>query len=529
MKYPIGMQSFEQIREDGYVYVDKTSLVYDLVQNGKIYFLSRPRRFGKSLLVSTLENYFLGHRELFKGLAIDSLETEWAEYPVFHLDFNGNNFTQPQSLSQTLETFVAKGEEAYGKDKLSITLGNRFASVLKYAHMKTGRRAVVLIDEYDKPLLDVMNTGIASPVVEGEVKTLEDYNREILKGFYSVFKLADRHLQFVLLTGVTKFSQISVFSGFNQPKDISYDARYDALCGITKEELLTVFREQIKDLGIRNRMSEEETVAALTRKYDGYHFSEGMVDVFNPFSLLNCFSSLKFADYWFASGTPTYLMRLMTDSDVNVNELAGKEYDASEFVDYKATKQRPLPMLYQSGYFTIKGYNQRRNTYLLDFPNEEVRSGMVSMLASDYFGSNEATSSWINSVSDTLEAGDIERFRLQLTALLANISYRFQRKDDARECERHFQYTFYLVLRMISCFTVFIEKQQSEGRVDCVVETPNYIYIFEFKRDGSAEEALKQIEDMGYAREYAADGRKIYQIGCNFSSKTGTIDGWKMK
>ena len=381
MKYPIGIQSFEKIRKGGFVYVDKTALVYDLVNNGTIYFLSRPRRFGKSLLVSTLENYFLGRRELFKGLAIDSLETEWAEYPVFHLDFNGNNFTQPQTLSQVLETFVAKGEEAYGRDKLAITLGNRFASVLEYAHKKTGHPAVVLIDEYDKPLLDVMNTGIASPVVEGEVKTLEDYNREILKGFYSVFKLADKHLRFVLLTGVTKFSQISVFSGFNQPKDISYDPRYDALCGITKDELLSVFKEPIKELGDSLGQTEEKTILQLARKYDGYHFSKRMCDIFNPFSILNCFSSLDFGDYWFASGTPTYLMRLMADNDVNVNELAGKEYDASEFVDYKASKQKPLPMLYQSGYLTIKCYDPELNVYRLDFPNEEVRSGMVSLLS----------------------------------------------------------------------------------------------------------------------------------------------------
>ena len=527
MKYPIGIQSFEQIREDGYVYVDKTSLVYDLVKNGKIYFLSRPRRFGKSLLVSTLENYFLGRKELFEGLAIDSLEKEWAAYPVFHLDFNGANFTAPQSLTQTLETFVARGEEAYGKDRLAITLGDRFASVLEKAHTKTGRRAVVLIDEYDKPLLDVMNTGIASPVVAGEIRTLEDYNREMLKGFYSVFKLADRHLQFVLLTGVTKFSQISVFSGFNQPKDISYDARYDALCGITKEELLTVFREQIKDLGIRNRMSEEETVAALTRKYDGYHFSEGMVDVFNPFSLLNCFSNLKFADYWFASGTPTYLMRLMTDSDVNVNELAGKEYDASEFVDYKATKQRPLPMLYQSGYFTIKDYDPELNVYRLDFPNEEVRSGMISMLASEYFKPDNGSDPWLVDVTRCLRRGDIERFKLQLTALLANISYRFQRKDDARECERHFQYTFYLIMLLLGKYNTYVEKETSLGRIDCVLECPDYVYIFEFKLNSSAAVALKQIEDKGYALPYAADRRKLFKVGISFSSETGTINDFE--
>ena len=230
MKYPIGIQSFEQIIEDGYVYVDKTALVYDLATKGKIYFLSRPRRFGKSLLISTLENYFLGRKELFRGLAIDSLEKDWLEYPVFHIDFNGKNFTSPLELTEAIETFVARGEEKYGKDRFAITFGDRFASVLEHAHEQTGRRAVVLIDEYDKPLLDVMNTGASAPVVSGETKTLEDYNREILKGFYNVFKLADKHLQFVLLTGVTKFSQVSVFSGFNQPQDISYDGRYDALC-----------------------------------------------------------------------------------------------------------------------------------------------------------------------------------------------------------------------------------------------------------------------------------------------------------
>ena len=443
---------------------------------------------------------------------------------MFHLDFNGKNFTQTQTLSQALETFVAKGEEAYGRDKLAITLGDRFASVLEYAHTKTGRRAVVLIDEYDKPLLDVMNTGIASPVVEGDVKTLEDYNREILKGFYSVFKLADKHLRFVLLTGVTKFSQISVFSGFNQPDDISYDPRYEALCGITKDELLSVFKEQIKELGLRNRMSEEEAIATLTRKYDGYHFSEGMADLFNPYSLLNCLSKKQFGDYWFASGTPTYLMRLMADNDVNVNELAGKEYDASEFVDYKASKQKPLPMLYQSGYFTIKGYNQRRNNYVLDFPNEEVRTGMVSLLASDYFGANGTSSSWINKVSDYLEAGDIESFKLQLTALLSNISYRFQRKDDSRECERHFQYTFYLIMVLLGKYNTYVEKETSQGRIDCVLECPDYVYIFEFKLNSTAAVALRQIEDKCYALPYAADKRKLYKVGISFSSETGTIN-----
>ena len=529
MKYPIGIQSFEQIREDGYVYVDKTALVYDLVSKGKIYFLSRPRRFGKSLLVSTLENYFLGRRELFRGLAIDALEKEWAEYPVFHIDFNGNNFTSPMELKKSIETFIAMQEEKYGKNPLADTYGSRLAYVFEKAHEKTGRRVVVLIDEYDKPLLDVMNTGIPSPVVAGDIKTLEDYNREILKGFYSVFKLTDKHLRFVLLTGVTKFSQVSVFSGFNQPNDISYDSRYDALCGISKDELLSVFKEQIRELGEMNGMTEEETIAKLKRKYDGYHFSDGMTDVFNPFSLLNCFQKRKFMDYWFSTGTPTYLMRLLANNHENINELAGKEYPAAEFVDYKATKQKPLPMIYQSGYFTIKGYNRRRDTYLLDFPNEEVRSGMVAALSSDYFGDTSSPSTWLNDVSDSLEAGDIEKFKLQLTSFLSNISYRFQRKQDARECERHFQYTFYLILQLLGKYNTYVEKETSQGRIDCVLECPDYVYIFEFKLNSTAEVALKQIEEKGYAQPYSADSRKIYKVGISFSSETGTVNDFAYK
>ena len=524
MKYPIGMQSFERIREGGFVYIDKTAMLYDLVSTGSIYFLSRPRRFGKSLLISTLENYFLGRKELFQGLAIDSLEKEWAEYPVFHLDFNGKNFTSPLELKQTIETFIAKSEEKYGKDPLATTYGDRLSYVFGQAHEKTGRRVVVLVDEYDMPLLEVMNTGIPSPVVEGDIKTLEDYNRNILKGFYSVFKLADKHLRFVLLTGVTKFSQVSVFSGFNQPDDISYDGRYDALCGITKDELLTVFKEQIKELGKKNGMTEEETIAELKRKYDGYHFSENMIDVFNPFSLLNCLQKGRFKDYWFSTGTPTYLVRLLSDNHENVNELAGKDYSAAEFVDYKATRQKPLPMLYQSGYLTIKGYDPLLDVYRLDFPNEEVRSGMASALASDYFSPENYSDSWIVDVTRTLLSRDLEKFKLQLTAFLANISYRFQRKQDAMECERHFQYTFYLIMTLLGKYNTYIEKETSQGRIDCILECPEYVYIFEFKLNSTAEVALKQIEEKDYALPYAADARKIYKVGISFSSETGTVN-----
>ena len=443
---------------------------------------------------------------------------------MFHLDFNAINFTQPYALDETLKGFIDDAEKKYGIKSSLTQFGLRFNQILEAAHEKTGRRAVVLIDEYDKPLLDVMNTGIPSPVVEGDVKTLEDYNRNILKGFYSVFKLADKHLKFVMLTGVTKFSQVSVFSGFNQPDDISYDGRYDALCGIIKDELLSLFKDQIKELGRVNGMTEEETIARLKYKYDGYHFSENMLDVFNPFSLLNCFQKGKFKDYWFSTGTPTYLVRLLSDNHENVNELAGKYYPPAEFVDYKATKQRPLPMLYQSGYLTIKGYNARRNTYLLEYPNEEVRSGMTSALAADYFGDDSRPSTWLDDVSDSLEAGDLEKFKLQLTAFLSNISYRFQRKDDAMECERHFQYTFYLIMLLLGKYNTYIGKETSQGRIDCILECPDYVYIFEFKLNSTAEVALRQIDEKDYALPYAADNRKIYKVGVSFASETGTVN-----
>ena len=528
MKYPIGIQSFEQIIEDDYVYLDKTALVYDLVTNGKIYFLSRPRRFGKSLLVSTLKCYFEGKKELFKGLAIDKLEKEWKQYPVFHLDFNGNNFTNPGELEVILENFVASQEMIYGKSPFRDSLGGRFEYVLKAAHERTGLRAVVLIDEYDKPILDVLDTQIKTSI-KGEERLLEDWNREVLKGFYSVFKAADANLQFVLLTGVTKFSQVSVFSGFNQPNDISMDEHYEALCGITEDELYSTFDEQIKAMAVRYKTTEEGMKYKLKRKFDGYHFSPNMLDIYNPFSILNALSKKILADYWFRTGSPTYLVRLLSHFDENINEMVNRFYPTSSFIDYKADVEAPLPMIYQSGYLTIKDWNMDTDSYLLDFPNDEVRSGFLTLVASSYLKPSKSTDAWVIQVIDVMSKGDCHQLENLMTSFFASIPYSQRRKDDEREKERYFQYTFYLVLRMISCFTVFIEKQQSEGRVDCVVETQNYIYIFEFKRDGSAEEALKQIEDMGYAREYAADGRKIYQIGCNFSSKTGTIDGWKVK
>ena len=527
MKYPIGIQDFESIIKGGYVYVDKTALIYRLVTEGKIYFLSRPRRFGKSLLVSTLDAYFKGIKDLFKGLAIDELEKEWAEYPVFHIDFNGENFSKPDVLEEVIKKFLSDQENIYGKNPNSRTTGDRFKDILKAAHEKTGRRAVVLIDEYDKPLLDVLDTGMTIDI-EGNRLLLEEHHRNILKGFYSVFKAADKDLQFVLLTGVTKFSQVSVFSGFNQPADISLDGRYEALCGITTEELHTYFKEPIKTLAQKYKYTEEEMKAFLKKQYDGYHFGENLIDIYNPFSVLNAFSAQKVDDYWFRSGTPSYLVRLLNHSQENMNELTNRYYTTQQFIDYKANVEMPLPMIYQSGYLTVKDCNLRRNTYLLDFPNDEVKNGFISVLANDYLKPRKDVNNWTQDVIDALDEGNLEQFRKLLTSFLADIPYSMRRKEDERERERYFHYTFYLLMRMVSCYTVYTEKQQSEGRVDCIVETPEYIYIFEFKLDGTADEALQQIEDKGYARPYEADKRKLFKIGTVFSSETGTVSEFKV-
>ena len=519
MKYPIGIQSFDRIIEDGYVYIDKTDMVYSLAQEGSIYFLSRPRRFGKSLLVSTLKNYFLGRKELFRGLKIDSLEKDWKVYPVFHMDFNSTNFAVRGTLWQKLNGLLIDWEEQYGvtTPKEGLDLGDRFIKVLAAAHEQSGHRAVVLVDEYDKPILDVLDVD----------KNLEEEHRNILKGFYSVFKGADEHLQFVFLTGVTKFSQVSVFSGFNQPFDISMHSKYETLCGITQEELDTTFREPMESMAKAYRCSYEEMRNILKAQYDGYHFSKNMTDIYNPFSLLNAFATLEISDYWFKSGTPSYLIRLLSHSDENMNDITGKYYAPKEFIDYKADVEQPLPMIYQSGYLTIKEFDMEFGLFLLDYPNKEVKEGFLSLIASKYFNNGDTIYPWIREAAVLLRRGDTEGFRTGLTSFLASIPYTMRRKENERERERYFHYTFYLIMRLISVYTVYTEKVQSHGRVDCIVETPDYVYIFEFKLDGTAEEALSQIEEKGYAREYESNSRKVYKIGAVFSSETGTIEDWR--
>ena len=530
MNYPIGIQDFASIINDGFVYADKTDLVYELTKSKGVYFLSRPRRFGKSLLVSTIKYYFEGRHDLFKGLKIENLETKWETYPVFEIDFNGSNYTEADALEQTLNGYLVKWEQQYDVKPATDQPGRRLADVLHQAHVQTGKTCVVLVDEYDKPMLDAMDTGLKTRVGDNEV-LIEDYNRETLKAFYSVFKLADADLRFVFLTGVTKFAQVSVFSGFNNARDISMNPRFDAICGISREELNNVFASSIEELANTNMLSVEEAKSQLQQRYDGYHFSNGMTDIYNPFSLLNAFADDNIRDYWFASGTPSYLMRLLAHSKEDIQGIIARSYEAQEFVDYRATVEAPVPMIYQSGYLTIKGYNREDDEYKLDFPNHEVASGFLTLLASGYFQTPTQPNSWANKLKKALHHGKPEDFRDLLNDFLASIPYSVRESNGEKSHERQFQYTVYLIMRLIgSCRnTVYHEKATSKGRADCVIETPRYVYIFEYKLDRPAAEAMTQIGDRGYADPYVHDGRPVYAIACSFSSETGTISDWMVK
>lgn len=405
------------------------------------------------------------------------------------------------------------------------------AEVLRQAHEKTGRRCVVLVDEYDKPLLDVMDSGLKVPENSMEM-TIEERNRNILKGFYSTFKAADADLQFVFLTGVTKFAQVSVFSGFNNAQDVSMDSSYDTLCGISQEELDSYFHGSIGELAKANDLTFEETSHLLKETYDGYHFSRQMTDMYNPFSLLNTFKRKDFSDYWFATGTPTYLLRLLSHSHEDLSQIIGREYKPEEFVDYRATVEAPVPMIYQSGYLTIKGYDRRRNRYKLDLPNKEVSNGFITLEAGNYFHDTQGqTGSWADDAAIALEDGKLDVFHGMLCDFMASIPYSVRHDNSEKSYEKQFQYTVFLIMRLISSHTsiVLYEPESSEGRADCILETPDNFYIFEFKRDHPASEALRQIEQKGYAAPYAHGTRKVYRIGCTFSSRTGRVDEWAVE
>lgn len=516
-KYPISVQEFDKIRNGGYVYIDKTDLVYKLAQEN-VCFLCRPRRFGKSLLVSTLYSYFSGRKELFNGLKIADLETTWAEHPIFHVDFANGEYTGSiDDTRKKINDELMRFESLYGKNPREDSFATRIEYVFEQAHKQTGKGVVVLIDEYDKPMLDTLNTN------------LEEEHRNVLKAFYSCFKTLDKHLRFVFLTGITKFSQVSVFSGLNQILDISMTEEFEAICGITETELFETFAKPIQHLAEKYHCTEDEMKARLKNQYDGYHFSQRMTDIYNPFSLINVFYNNILDDYWFRSGTPTYLVKLIGGHNINVQNLLSKDYAPKYFIDYRATVQDPLAMLYQAGYLTIKSFELDDNTYRLDFPNNEVLSGLLTLVANDYLNPEELTDTWIVSINRMLRDCRLDDMRDSMTAFLASIPYEANKDVRAKDFETHFQYTFYLLMRILSCYTTLIEKQNSRGRADIIVETKNYIYIFEFKLDGSADEALTQIDEKGYAEPYLTDPRQIFKIGVNITSESRTITEWKVR
>ena len=512
-RYPIGIQTFETVRKEGYCYVDKTALVHQLVQNGKYYFLSRPRRFGKSLLISTLEAYFQGKKELFDGLALEHLERDWTEYPVLHLDLNARNYVDTESLPAILNQHLEAWEAFYGNEKKDRAPEERFAYLIEKISRSTGKGVVVLVDEYDKPLLQAL----------GNEPLLTAY-RQQLKAFYGVLKSKDAYLRFALLTGVTKFSKVSVFSDLNNLQDISMSPRFATLCGITEQELYDVFEEDIRLLGEHNGMSEEETRKALKDSYDGYHFTANCPDLYNPFSLLNAFSSKELGSYWFETGTPTFLIQLLKQGHYNLYNLYHEQVSKDMLGDIDNVGGNPLPMLYQSGYLTLKGYDREFGTYTLGFPNREVAEGFNRHLLLGYakVPSGNPTFQIQNFVLE-VRRGDTDAFLQRLQSFFADTPYEL-----ARDLELHYQNVLFIVFKLLG-FYVQVEYHTSRGRIDLVLKTADYIYVMEFKLEGTAEEALQQIEDKHYALPFATDQRRVYKVGVNFSKDRRNIEKWLVK
>lgn len=512
-KMPVGIQSFEDIRRGQYIYVDKTALMYQLVTRGKPYFLSRPRRFGKSLLISTLEAYFLGKKELFKGLAIEQLEQDWIAYPVLHLDLNAEKYDSPEALIAILERHLFIWEDIWGRNTREITPSDRFTGIIRRANEQTGRQVVVLIDEYDKPLLQVFSN-----------EALLDNYRTTLKAFYGVLKSADPYLKFVFLTGVTKFAHVSIFSDLNQLKDISMFPDYASLCGITLEELKQNFRPEIEAVAGENEYTYEQTLDRLAQKYDGYHFRENTPGMFNPFSLLNALDSRKLDNFWFQTGTPTFLVELLKKSEFDMRQLIdGIETEASAFTEYRLEANNPVPLIYQSGYLTIKGYNREFELYKLQFPNEEVRYGFLSFIAPFYSSITDSDKGfYIGKFVRELRVGDVDAFLTRLRAFFADFPYELNART-----ERHYQVVFYLVFKLMGQFCD-AEVRSARGRADAVVKTKDYIYVFEFKLDGSADEALAQIDSKGYLIPYTADERQLVKVGVSFDAGERNVGEWKV-
>ena len=517
--FPIGIQDFERLRKDGCYYVDKTDLVYKMTHTFNYYFLSRPRRFGKSLLISTLRDYFLGKKELFEGLAIEKLEKEWKKYPVFHLSFAGNKFTDLKSLQIYMNFKLSELEKIYKVTNTNeYEWGPRFEKILMTAYEQTGTEPVVLVDEYDAPLLDTMDNPELQLILKQEVRKL-----------FSPLKDMGGILRFVFLTGISKFSQLSIFSELNNLNVITMDNEYASICGITKEELFEQMKPEIQALADNNDMTYDEACAALTKKYDGYHFTEKSPDIYNPFSLINALSKKELKNFWFATGTPTILTRLIKKYNMDP-ETFDKGFPATlEMFDAPTeTATNPIPMLYQSGYLTIKNYDGYE--YTLGFPNDEVRLGFVKSLMPYYATEDQIQNdSFILRITKAFRENRLEDALKEMKAFLSSIPYNAEKQD-----ENHYKTLFYLIARLCTPYVVKTEEASAAGRSDMVVETESAVYVFEFKLDGTVEEALAQIDSKGYLIPYSVtkdkngNDKKLFKIGVSFDAEKRTLGEWKI-
>ena len=511
--YPVGVQNFEKVILGGYEYVDKTALIYELFNTGSYYFLSRPRRFGKSLLLSTLEAYAQGKKELFKGLALEKLERDWTVYPVLHMDLNTEKYDTQASLENKLELTLKQWEGEYGYNPDEYSVATRFEGVIRRACEQTGRRVVILIDEYDKPMLQAIGN-----------EALQNEYRNTLKAFYGALKSMDGCIRFALLTGVTKFGKVSVFSDLNNLMDISMDDRYVEICGISEKEVHAYFEEDIHALATATGLAYEETCAELKANYDGYHFTENAVGMYNPFSLLNTFAKKKFGSYWFETGTPTYLVELLKLHHYPIEDLEHIVTSQPVLDSIDTASTDPIPVIYQSGYLTIKGYNKMFENYTLGFPNREVEQGFFKFLLPNYASVSVSKSPYqIQCFVEEVMAGKVDDFFDRLKTMFADIPYEL-----ARDREVHYQNILYIIFKLMG-FYVQVEYHTSRGRIDLVLQTQDYVYVMEFKLNGSADEALAQIREKGYDAPFAKDSRTIYRIGVNFSDELRNIQEVKVE
>ena len=503
--YPIGIQTFKRIRKEDKFYVDKTEYIYRMTHtDGTYFFLSRPRRFGKSLLVSTFQSYFEGKKELFEGLAIEKLEKEWNEYPVLHFSLAGGKHMEKEQLDRYLLYILKENEDRFGVDCDSPDPNVRLLNLIKTVTAKTGKQAVVLIDEYDAPLLDVAHE-----------KEKLDVLRNTMRNFYSPLKDCEPLLRFVFLTGITKFSQLSIFSELNNITNVSMDEPYAGICGITKEELLTQMSDDIDALAEHLELSREETIQELKDHYDGYHFTWPSPDVFNPYSLLNCFADGKLKAYWFGSGTPTYLIEKMREFHVLPSQLGKVRAKASSFDAATERMTSLTPLLYQSGYLTIKDYEKKIDVYTLDFPNKEIEVGLFDSLLPGYLGSGIDTGRVvIADISSYINSGKMDEALQMLADFLETIPY-----CDNTNYEGHYQQMFYIIFALLTDYNIIVEQHTAKGRIDITMETADTIYVMELKFNKSAQEALDQINDKHYAQAFALKNKEIVKVGLNFSVK----------